>query len=132
MMPSSRLLALCAVAFASSAQSIDTVRQAFPSPPPEARPMVRWWWFGAAFTKPELEREIVQMKADGFGGFEVQPVYPLVLDDPAHNLINLPYMSDGFLDALRFVAQVARREHMRFDLTLCSGWPYGGPHISID
>ncbi len=94
--------------------------------------MVRWWWFGAAVTKPELEREIVQMKADGFGGFEVQPVYPLVLDDPAHNLINLPYMSDGFLDALRFVAQVARREHMRFDLTLCSGWPYGGPHISID
>ena len=94
--------------------------------------MVRWWWFGAAVTKPELEREIVQMKADGFGGFEVQPVYPLTLDDPAHNLINLPYMSDGFLDALRFVAQVASREHMRFDLTLCSGWPYGGPHITIE
>ncbi|HUA61123.1 MAG TPA: glycosyl hydrolase, partial [Verrucomicrobiae bacterium] len=123
---STRLLALSAFAFVISAQpqSISNVRQSFQTPPPDARPMVRWWWFGAAVTKPELEREIVQMKADGFGGFEVQPVYPLTLDDPAHNLINLPYMSDGFLDALRFVAQVASREHMRFDLTLCSGWPY--------
>jgi len=111
--------------------SLSQLRQSFETPPADARAMVRWWWFGPAVNKPEIEKEILQMKADGFGGFEVQPVYPLTLDDPAHGLINLPYLSDGFLDALRFAAGAARREHMRFDLTLCSGWPYGGPHISI-
>ena len=44
---------------------------------------MRWWWFGSAVTKPELEREMRMMKAGGIGGFEVQPVYPLALDDPS-------------------------------------------------
>jgi len=107
------------------------LKQAFQKPPAEARAMARWWWFGSAVTKPELAREIRAMKQGGFGGFEVQPVYPLVLDDPEHGLVNLPYMSDGFLDALRFAAETGRAEGMRFDLTLCSGWPYGGPHIPL-
>ena len=32
--------------------------------------MVRWWWFGPAVTKPELEREMRAMEAGGIGGFE--------------------------------------------------------------
>jgi len=40
--------------------------------------MMRWWWFGPAVTKPELEREMRLMKEGGIGGFEVQPVYPLL------------------------------------------------------
>ena len=27
--------------------------------------MMRWWWFGPAVTKPELQRELEQMKAEG-------------------------------------------------------------------
>jgi len=119
------------MAAANAPSTIAGLRQAFQQPPADARMMVRWWWFGAAVTKPELEKEIRTMKAGGFGGFEVQPVYPLALDDPEHGFRNLPYLSDGFLDALRFAAETGRAEGMRFDLTLCSGWPYGGPHISI-
>ena len=119
------------IAAADAPSPIAGLRQAFEKPPADARMMARWWWFGAAVTKPELAKEIRAMKQGGFGGFEVQPVYPLVLDDPQHNLVNLPYMSDGFLDALKFAAETGRAEGMRFDLTLCSGWPYGGPHIPI-
>ena len=32
--------------------------------------MVRWWWFGTAVTKPEIQRELEVMKAGGFGGVE--------------------------------------------------------------
>jgi hypothetical protein len=130
------LTALCACGFwlasgsPAAPASLADLKQAFQTPPADARMMVRWWWFGAAVTKPELEKEILAMKAGGFGGFEVQPVYPLVLDGD-HGLVNLPYMSDGFLDALKFAAATARAQGMRFDLTLCSGWPYGGPHIPI-
>src|SRR5580658_1393939 len=107
------------------------LKQSFLHPPDDARIMVRWWWFGSAVEKPELEREMRAMKEGGIGGFEVQPVYPLTLDDPQLGLKNLPYLSPEFLDALTFTGQKARDLGMRMDLTLCSGWPYGGPHIPI-
>ena len=93
--------------------------------------MVRWWWFGPAVTTAELERELRTMKEGGIGGVEVQAVYPLELDNPETGIHNMPYLSDGFLDALRFTGEKTRELGLRFDLTLCSGWPYGGPHIPI-
>jgi len=93
---------------------------------------MRWWWFGPAVTKAELEREMRAMKAAGIGGFEVQPVYPLALDDPAQGVRNLPYLSLEFLDALRFTGEIARALGLRMDLTLGSGWPFGGPHIPME
>ena len=93
--------------------------------------MVRWWWFGPSVTTTELDREMRQMKEAGIGGFEVQPVYPLSLDDPRHGIRNLPYLSPEFLKALEFTAQRARELSLRMDLTLGSGWPFGGPHIPI-
>ena len=93
--------------------------------------MMRWWWFGPAVTEPELEREMRLMKEGGIGGFEVQPVYPVVLDDPASGIKNLPFLSDEFIAALRFTSKTARELGLRFDLTLGSGWPYGGPTVPI-
>ncbi len=101
------------------------------SPPPDARPMMRWWWFGPAVVHAELEREIVAMKNGGFGGFEIQPVYPMELDDPARVIKNVPYLSPGFLDAVSFANRTGRANGLRVDMTLASGWPYGGPHIGI-
>ena len=93
---------------------------------------MRWWWFGPAVTKSELEREMRLMKEAGIGGFEVQPVYPLALDNDANGIKTLPFLSDEFLDALRFTSEKARELGLRFDLTLGSGWPFGGPTVSID
>ena len=38
---------------------------------------------------------------------------------------------DAFLDDLRFAATAARDLGLRVDLTLGSGWPYGGPQVDI-
>lgn len=111
--------------------SIADLHRAFEQPPADARIMVRWWWFGPAVTTDELERELRTMKEGGIGGVEVQPVYPLELDNPQQGIRNLPYLSDGFIDALRFTAEKTRELGLRFDLTLGSGWPFGGPHIPI-
>ncbi len=93
--------------------------------------MMRWWWFGPAVTKKELEREMRLMKEGGIGGFEVQATYPLLPDDPSSGIKNLPYLSDAFIDALRFTSTKAREFGLRMDLTLGSGWPYGGPSVPI-
>jgi hypothetical protein len=116
---------------AATPATLAELKRAFQNPPDDARILMRWWWFGPAVTKPELEREMRLMKDGGIGGFEVQPVYPLALDDPEAGFHNSAYMSEEFLDALRFTSQKARELGLRMDLTLGSGWPFGGPHIPI-
>src|SRR5438128_10486101 len=117
------LLALApGVLRAADPANLAGLRRAFENPPDDARIMVRWWWFGPAVHKPELEREMRLMKEGGIGGFEVQPVYPLELEG------NFRYLSPEFLDDLKFTGQKARELGLRMDLTLGSGWPFGGPH----
>jgi len=113
-------------------QSVDQLRHEFAEPPADARPMVRWWWFGPAVTKEEIAREIHQMHEGGFGGFELASVYPLALDDPEKGIRNLPYGSPEMVDMLRFAREQGSALGMRVDLTLGSGWPFGGPQIPID
>jgi hypothetical protein len=115
-----------------SAQGQEKLRAGFLSPPPEARPMVRWWWFGPAVVKPEILRELQQMKANGIGGAELAFVYAEVVDDPAKNLKNLPFLSPEMLDDVHYAQAEGRKLGLRIDVTLCSGWPYGGPSITLN
>ena len=116
----------------SSAADPSGLRGAFQKPPDDSRIMMRWWWFGSAVTKAEIEKELRLMRYGGIGGIEVQPVYPLIPDDAAHGITNLRFLSDEFIEALRFTSEKAQELGMRIDLTLGSGWPYGGPDIPID
>jgi hypothetical protein len=106
-------------------------RESFLNPPDNCRIMMRWWWFGPAVTRAELEREMTLMKEGGIGGFEVQPVYPLALDDADRDIHNFPFLSDEYLEALRFTSDKARELGLRMDLTLGSGWPYGGAQVPV-
>ena len=108
-----------------------TIQRDFATPPADARIMMRWWWFGPSVTKAEIERELRVMKSGGIGGVEVQPVYPLLPDDEANGIKNLPYLSDEFIDMLKFASAKAKELGMRFDLTLGSGWSFGGAKTPI-
>lgn len=125
------LLGLLRIGAAQTPEGINHLRQAFLKPPDDARIMMRWWWFGGAVSQSELERELRVMKAAGIGGVEIQPVYPLELDDPQSGFKNLPYLSEDFLKAIGFASGTARDLGMRVDITLGSGWPYGGPDTPV-
>ncbi len=112
--------------------TLQEMRAAFQRPPDSARIMMRWWWFGPAVDREEIEREMGRMKAAGIGGFELAVMYPLATDDPARGLRNLRWLSPEFLDTLGFTARKARELGMRMDLTLGSGWPFGGPYIPLE
>ena len=125
-------VAACLVAQRAAPGGLAELKRGFETPPDDARIMMRWWWFGPSVVKPELERELRAMKEGGIGGVEIQPVYPVALDDPARGFRNFPYLSDEFIDDVRFANNTARGLGLRVDITLGSGWPYGGPHTSID
>lgn len=123
---------VCLCTFAAQAQSVEQLRSAFREPPTAARPMMRWWWFGPAVQKDELNRELDAMHAAGIGGVELTSEYPLTLDDPARHLQNLRFGSPEHVAMLQSAADHARGLGMRVDLTLGSGWPFGGPQIPLN
>jgi len=125
------LLFYSAASIAQTPADLSRLRESFAHPPDDSRIMMRWWWFGPAVTEPEIQHELEQMKAAGIGGVEIATLYPLALDDPTTAFRNLPYLSDSYIEALRFAAGEAHRLGLRIDITLGSGWPFGGPHIPI-
>jgi hypothetical protein len=129
------LLCVCFVqplrSTAQEDERLALLEKSFVNPPDDCRIMMRWWWFGPAVTKPELLRELEQMKAEGIGGVEIATLYPLALDDPKTGFHNQQFLSNEHLDAIRFAATTARKLGLRVDLTLGSGWPFGGPHIAV-
>ena len=104
---------------------IDDLRAGFAKPPPSGAPRMRWWWFGPSVTREELDRELTAMADAGIGGVEVAYVYPLVT-------ATTEFGSEVFLADLCFAAERAREKGLSFDLTLGSGWSFGGPHISTE
>lgn len=72
------------------------------------------------------------MREAGLRGAELQPVYPLEVDDPERGVRNIPYFSQEWFDLLGHTVREARRLGLQLDFTLGSGWPYGGPFIPIE
>lgn len=132
----SSLLLLLSLLLAPAAHarqaSVAEARRLFQTPPDDSRIMMRWWWFGPSVTREEVEREMRRMKEGGIGGFELAVVYPMALDDPARGFHNYPYLSPEYLDMVRFAAAKARELGLRMDITVGSGWSYGGPYITPD
>ena len=112
--------------------SLAALRHGFATPPMDARPMMRWWWFGPAVEPGELARELRTMKAGGLGGVEIQPVYPLELDDSRTGFHNMKFLSPEFLKMVGFAANTASSLGMRTSITLGSGWPYGGAWVPVN
>jgi hypothetical protein len=110
----------------------DALARGFRTPPDDSRIMMRWWWFGPSMTREQAESEMRRMKEGGIGGFEIATVYPMAVDDLTRGIRNYPYLSREYLDLIGFTARKARELGLRMDVTLGSGWSFGGPHITPD
>lgn len=91
----------------------------------DARPWARWWWFGSCVTEPEIARQLARLRDAGFGGVEIQPIYA-----PAEPPVApIPYLSPAWMRMLEHALREAERLGMGVDLTMGSGWPWGGPWV---
>ena len=108
--------------------AIGTTAQTWPSPKPEARPGTRWWWLGSAVDHQGLEWNIGEYARVGIGAVEITPLYG-VKGNEAHEL---PFLSPQWMAALRDVQQIAAAHHIEVDMNCGTGWPFGGPEVTID
>jgi hypothetical protein len=102
--------------------ALAALRRGWRETDPADRPLMRWWWFGPDQDAAEIDRELEAMADAGLGGAEVAFVHPLRETSDR-------FGSPRMLAALRHAAERARELGLRLDVTLGSGWSFGGPHI---
>lgn len=109
----------------------DTIAEGFQNVPQAARLRMFWRVFGPAWTKPEIDRQFTELKRAGVGGVMTCFTYPVALDDPAGGVKNQRFLSPEFLETLRYAAEKAKQVGLEFGVCGGTGWPYGGPTVSV-
>ncbi|HLJ56953.1 MAG TPA: glycosyl hydrolase, partial [Chthonomonadaceae bacterium] len=120
----------CAMPVRAAAQA-DPVAAGFRDVPAESRMRMFWRVFGPAWSPPETDRELREVKAAGLGGLMTAITYPAAVDDPAAGIVNQRYLSPEFLDTLRYAESAAHSLGLEFNAYGGTGWPFGGPTVSL-
>ena len=119
-----RIFILCSVCCCLTA----AIAQSWPTPRPEAKAGTRWWWLGSAVDKENLQWNLSEYARVGIGAVEITPLYGVQGNDKN----NLPFLSPEWMQALKMVEDIARPLGIEVDMNCGTGWPFGGPHISLD
>ncbi len=111
--------------------SEDDLYKLFKDPTANYRPFVRWWWNGNKIEKAELARELKLLKDAGIGGVEINPIsFPSNTDDM--NIPSVDWLSDEWVDLLKFTLEEAKRLDMTCDLIAGTGFPFGAEFLEGD
>jgi len=124
-MRSFSVLVLLGLAFCASADDADL---AWPQITSQNRPWVWWWWHGSAVDKTNLTRELQRFHDAGLGGVQFTTIFGLKNGTTAHQ--DISYLSPEWLDMMSYTVDEAHRLGMGADMTLGSGWCFGGPTVS--
>ncbi|MBQ6533973.1 MAG: hypothetical protein IJI37_02285, partial [Opitutales bacterium] len=90
-----------------------------------AKPWTWWWIFGNSATRADITANLEYMKEAGLGGVCVIPVRGKLGDEKNY----VPLLSPKFMETLAFIQSEADRLSLGVDMTMGSGWPFGGPWI---
>ena len=126
------LCSAAAAALPMTAQQAQSIESQFRDVPNGYRLRMHWYVFGPAWTAEEGERELKLMANAHVGGVLLFPTYPIAVDNPARGIENQRYLSPAYLETLRAITGACKRAGLTFDMVLGTGWPYGGPSVSLD
>ena len=99
---------------------------AWPEPTQTMKPWVYNWWMGSAVDKAGLEFQCRELRDKGFGGFHVIPIYGAKGGCEKNWK---PLLSPQWIEAWNLAAGLASYNGLGIDLTMGSGWCFGGPWI---
>ena len=117
-----RLLIWCFMAI-----SYSVFAQDWPNISTESRPGSRWWWLGSAVDKENLTYNLEEYAKAGLGAMEITPIYGVQGNDKN----NIPYLTSQWMDILKHTQAEGKRLGIQIDMNMGTGWPFGGPSVSI-
>lgn len=94
----------------------------------ENKPWTRWWWMGNDLDSTNLTYNLETLSEAGIGGVEITPIYGV--KGREEHYIN--YLSTEWMDILGFTISEASRLGMGVDMNNGTGWPFGGPEVSME
>lgn len=126
------LAASCVLSTVGSAATDTANRPAAPAWPFEItaahRPGTYWWCPGSAFTREDIDWNLEQLSAAGFGFVHVIPIYGAQGAESRY----LRYLSPEWTSMLDHIVRRAAALGMFADMTTGSGWCFGGPDLPAD
>ena len=93
----------------------------------EMRPGARWWWLGSAVDKTNLTYNLEEYAKTGIGTVEITPIYGVQKNDQN----NIPFLSNKWMGMLNHTIAETGRLGMQTDMNTGTGWPFGGPEVTI-
>lgn len=99
---------------------------AWPEIKKEHKPWTRWWWMGSAVDEPNIAHLLEQYADAGIGGVEIAPIYGAKDYEDCY----MDFLSPEWIEMLRFTIEKADALDMGVDMTLGTGWPFGGPQVT--
>lgn len=109
---------------AAGSRKVET--QVWPTPSKENRPWCYWWWMGSAVDKPNITSQLEAYRKAGLGGVHIIPIYGA----KGYESRYIEYLSPAWMEMLRYTIIEAQRLDMGVDMTLGTGWCFGGPTIT--
>ena len=97
--------------------------QSWPEMPPEARPGVRWYVFGSAFTREDVVWSLDEYARAGLGYLELTPIYGVEGNEDR----DIPFLSEEWMEMYKFIVREAGKRGIVIDMAMGSGWVFGGP-----
>ena len=112
----------------SSLTPLWSVEGHWPTITNEMRPGTRWWWLGSAVDKVNLTYNLEQFAQAGMGTVEITPIYGLQNNEAN----DIPFLSAKWMEMLKHTSHETTRLGMQTDMNTGTGWPFGGPEVSIE
>ncbi len=108
--------------------SYETLKEAFLDPPAEARPKVYWWCLNGNIDTLTARTELEAMKEMGITGFDL---YEIGANHQDNLLIPAgpAFMSDEFLQTMKFAVDKAGELGLSVGISLSSSWNAGGSWV---
>lgn len=94
----------------------------------ESKPWSRWWWMGSSVSPSDLKAAMEAYSNAGLGGLEITPIYGV------HGYEDkfIKFLSPAWVDNFKFTLQEGKRLDLGIDLSMASGWPFGGLWVTPD
>lgn len=102
--------------------------QNWPEIKSEARPGSRWWWMGSAVDKKNLSYNLNLYGTAGIGSLEITPIYGVKGNEQRE----IPFLSPQWMEMFKYTQTKAKKNGIEIDMNTGTGWPFGGPDITLN
>lgn len=109
-----------------------TLEAGFAEPPMEARTRAYWWWLNGNVTEQSITRDLVEMKAKGFGGALICDAGSAEQRGNAQVPHGPTFATLEWRALYRHTLREAARLGLELSLSIQSGWNLGGPMVKAE